>query len=67
MEGCCVVEGRMRAELDYSMTGRPEVMTVAIGLPLDNDMKGSLLGMVQLAGQEGRNGTAGRIALMGLG
>ena len=40
----------MRVEPEYTMTTWLGVMIVAIGLPLDNDMKGSLVGIVWSVG-----------------
>ena len=42
----------MRVEPGYTTIAWLGVMTVAIGLPLDNDTKGSLVGIVWFAGQK---------------
>ena len=45
-EGYHVVERMGRLELWYSRTAWPRVVTVVIELPLGDDVKGSLVGIV---------------------
>ena len=44
------MERRVRVEPEYTMAAWLGLMIVAIGLPLDNDMKGSLVGIVWYVG-----------------